>query len=66
MKVDFPDGDTSGVSVIASPLRLSASPVEYRSAPPRLGGETRGVLQRLLGFGEEQINNLIRDGIVRA
>ena len=66
MKVDFPDGDTSGVSVIASPLRLSASPVEYRSAPPRLGGETRCVLQRLLGFEEEQINNLIRDGIVRA
>jgi crotonobetainyl-CoA:carnitine CoA-transferase CaiB-like acyl-CoA transferase len=51
-----PDGvDTSGV---ASPIRLSETPVEYRRAPPRLGDATDEVLSGVLGLAPEEIGRL--------
>ena len=35
------------VATVASPMRLSATPVSYRSAPPTLGEHTQEVLQEL-------------------
>ncbi len=40
------------VSTIASPLRLSTTPVTYRLAPPALGADTDEVLQWLEGRGD--------------
>ena len=44
----------------ANPIRLSETPVEYRSAPPLLGQHTHEVLSRVLGWSDEQIEALGR------
>ena len=49
---------------VASPLRLSATPVEYRNAPPLLGEHTDSVLQRLLQLSTEQIAALRQGGVL--
>ena len=48
---------------VANPIRLSATPVAYRRAPPTLGQDTGAVL-RELGYGENDIADLRRKGIV--
>lgn len=46
------------VPQVASPLRLSDTPVEYRMPPPLLGEHTREVLQQVLGLAAEQVDAL--------
>jgi crotonobetainyl-CoA:carnitine CoA-transferase CaiB-like acyl-CoA transferase len=48
----------------ASPLRLSGTPVEYRSAPPLLGQHTEEILTHALAIDRGQIEELRRRGIV--
>ena len=43
---DAGDGIAS-VATVANPMRLSATPVQYRSAPPTLGQHTQQVLQEM-------------------
>jgi crotonobetainyl-CoA:carnitine CoA-transferase CaiB-like acyl-CoA transferase len=43
---------------IASPIRLSATPVAYRRPPPTLGQHTCEVLQELLLLSEAEIAEL--------
>jgi len=50
--------------VVGSPLKLSATPPEYRTAPPLLGEHTRTVLGELLGLETEIMDDLVRDGVV--
>jgi crotonobetainyl-CoA:carnitine CoA-transferase CaiB-like acyl-CoA transferase len=52
------------VPMVASPLRLSASPVEYRHAPPLLGEHTQEVLQQLLNMDAHTYNQLHAAGVV--
>jgi len=51
---------------VASPLRLSATPVEYDMAPPLLGEHTRTLLQGLLGLDAARIDALCASGAVGA
>lgn len=55
-----------GVEVpsVASPMRFSKTPVEYRNAPPLLGEHTREVLRRTLGLDETAITRLEADGVI--
>lgn len=46
------------IPLVANPIRLSETPVEYRMAPPLLGQHTRDVLRDVLGFDEERIADL--------
>lgn len=64
LALDLPHPVAGTVPTVASPLRLSASPVEYRTAPPPLGHDTRDVLARDLGLGADAIDDLVRRGIV--
>jgi crotonobetainyl-CoA:carnitine CoA-transferase CaiB-like acyl-CoA transferase len=48
---------------VANPIHLSATPVDYRRAPPTLGQDTLEVLRRL-GHSEEAIARLQNEGIV--
>jgi crotonobetainyl-CoA:carnitine CoA-transferase CaiB-like acyl-CoA transferase len=52
------------VRTVASPMRLSATPVAYRTAPPALGADTRAVLQDQLGLSAAEIEGLRASGVI--
>ena len=56
--------DGTAVKVVGFPGRLSRSPASYRLAPPRLGQDTRAVLEAELGLGEAEIEALRTAGVV--
>ena len=64
LKVGLPHARGGTTSVVASPLRLSDTPVEYRRAPPVLGQHTDEILEEVLGKSATEIENLKREGIV--
>ncbi|GIZ10585.1 CaiB/BaiF CoA-transferase family protein [Pseudomonas sp. NCCP-436] len=64
LRLDLPNAMGSTTPQVASPLRLSATPVVYRSAPPLLGQHTEAVLAGLLGLDEAQIDALREAGVV--
>lgn len=64
LRLDLPNSLGSHTPQVASPLRLSATPVAYRSAPPLLGEHTEALLQRLLGVSEEAIAELRAAGVI--
>jgi crotonobetainyl-CoA:carnitine CoA-transferase CaiB-like acyl-CoA transferase len=49
---------------VASPLRLSATPVEYNRAPPMLGQHTNAVLRDVLGLTDARISELQQAGVI--
>lgn len=49
---------------VASPIRLSATPVQYRSAPPLLGQHTHEVLSEVLKLDDRELAELHRDGVI--
>jgi len=55
MTLEMAHGSGATVKVIANPVKLSATPPTYRSAPPVLGEHTEEVLSGLLGMGAEEI-----------
>ncbi len=52
------------VPMVASPMRFSATPLEYRQAPPLLGEHTEEVLRGLLGKSEAQIAALRAEQVI--
>jgi crotonobetainyl-CoA:carnitine CoA-transferase CaiB-like acyl-CoA transferase len=52
------------MNLVASPLRLSATPPEYRFAPPLLGQHTDEILQGLLAIPKAEIDALRSKGVV--
>lgn len=57
MRIDLPHplAGEGTVPLIANPVKLSATPVRYRHAPPTLGQHTDEVLAEILGLSEEEI-----------
>jgi crotonobetainyl-CoA:carnitine CoA-transferase CaiB-like acyl-CoA transferase len=43
---------------------MSASPIQYRSAPPMLGQHTDDVLASLCGIGGDELHGLREKGVV--
>ena len=64
MQVEMPHPTSGTVSLVANPLRLSETPVAYRTAPPTLGEQTRDVLTERLGMSPEEIDRLTAIGII--
>ena len=52
------------VPQVASPIRLSETPVEYRNAPPLLGEHTQQVLERVLGMQAGAVQALRQSGVL--
>jgi crotonobetainyl-CoA:carnitine CoA-transferase CaiB-like acyl-CoA transferase len=52
------------ISLLASPLRFSDTPVSYDVPPPLLGQHTGAVLHELLGIDEAQLEALRDKGVV--
>jgi crotonobetainyl-CoA:carnitine CoA-transferase CaiB-like acyl-CoA transferase len=49
---------------VASPMRFSATPVEYRRAPPILGQHTEEVLRSVLGKDDAELTKLRAAGVI--
>jgi crotonobetainyl-CoA:carnitine CoA-transferase CaiB-like acyl-CoA transferase len=64
MRVEIPHPAGVPCPTVASPMRFSATPVEYRTPPPRLGQHTREVLKELLGMAENEIEALAARGVI--
>jgi len=56
IELDHPTADK--VKLVASPMRLSGTPVQYDRSPPLLGQHTDEVLQQLLGYSANQLDQL--------
>ncbi|OWT53478.1 CaiB/BaiF CoA transferase family protein [Candidimonas nitroreducens] len=65
MQFKLPGGGPEAVSLVANPLRLSETPVEYRQAPPRLGAHTHAVLRERLGLSCAEIEALSNARAIR-
>ena len=52
------------IPLVASPIRLSDTPVQYRTAPPQLGQDTRQVLSEVLGLSQGAIDDLEKQGVL--
>ncbi|MCA3352401.1 MAG: CoA transferase [Roseomonas sp.] len=64
MVVEMAHGSGETVKVIANPVKLSATPPSYRSAPPVLGEHTQNVLTDVLKMSASDIATLKEKGIV--
>ncbi|WFC60149.1 CoA transferase [Pseudomonas sp. REST10] len=64
LSFDLPNALGGRTPQVASPLRLSDTPVAYHSAPPLLGQHTDALLQRVLGMSEGQIAALREAGVI--
>ncbi|WP_122664637.1 CaiB/BaiF CoA transferase family protein [Pseudomonas viridiflava] len=64
LAMTLPHTLSGSVPQVASPIRLSDTPVEYRHAPPLLGEHTDEVLERVLGLQAIEVDTLRRAGVV--
>jgi formyl-CoA transferase len=64
LRVDIPHPLGGVAPVVASPLRLSGTPVEYRMAPPTLGQHNDEILKGLLHRSDAEMKRLKDAGIV--
>ncbi|RRV08962.1 CoA transferase [Pseudomonas sp. v388] len=64
LAMELPHALGGTVAQVASPIRLSETPIEYRHAPPLLGEHTDRVLRELLGLSEGDITALREAGVV--
>ncbi|MDP1733534.1 MAG: CaiB/BaiF CoA-transferase family protein [Sulfuritalea sp.] len=63
LKVEMPHAAGSSAPQVANPIRYSATPIDYRLAPPPLGHDTEAVL-RELGRTADEIAALRAAGVV--
>jgi crotonobetainyl-CoA:carnitine CoA-transferase CaiB-like acyl-CoA transferase len=64
MRFELPHPTAGSVPQVASPLRLSASPVVYERPAPLLGEHNDHVLGELLGLGADECRALREKGII--
>ena len=63
MLVTLPHPTAGQATLVGNPIKLSRTPVDYRSAPPLLGENTAEILQRVLGYSADEIARLRATGI---
>jgi crotonobetainyl-CoA:carnitine CoA-transferase CaiB-like acyl-CoA transferase len=63
MQIQMNSPSYGALDLVASPMRLSASPVSYRRAPPSLGQDTQDVL-RELHYSDDEITSLRDSGVI--
>ena len=64
MVVTMPHPIAGEVKLIGNPIKLSRTPVDYRSAPPLLGAQTEAVLGELGDLTEDEIRRLQQAGVI--
>ena len=66
LKIEMPHPTAGTMPLVGSPIRMSATPVEYRLPPPLLGQHTLAVLEEVLGLSRDEIATLADRKIVQA
>ncbi len=64
LTIPMQHAEAGAIDLVASPLRLSKTPPEYRSAPPVLGQHTEEVLRDVLGLNGQAQDKLRAGGII--
>lgn len=64
IEMQHPATGSAPVALVASPIRLSETEVEYRHAPPLLGQHTDEVLQDVLDIGADEIAAMRESGTI--
>ena len=64
MKIELPHAAAGQVSLVRSPMRMSATPPRHDMPPPILGQHTDEVLAELLGQDAQQIAALRAKGVI--
>jgi formyl-CoA transferase len=64
MVVEVPHASAGSVRMVASPLKIPTAPVEVRYPPPMLGEHTAEILQDLLGYDLQQVDELRNTRVV--
>lgn len=64
MVVHLPHPDRAAMPMLANPIRLSDTPVQYRMPPPALGEHTDEVLAELLGYDGARRDTLRKLGVI--
>ena len=63
MTFDMHHPTAGPIPLVANPIRMSQTPVDYRHTPPMLGQHTREVLSEVLGMTEDSLNDLKQQGV---
>jgi crotonobetainyl-CoA:carnitine CoA-transferase CaiB-like acyl-CoA transferase len=63
MRIDMAHALGGSTPQVANPIHLSATPIEYRSAPPTLGQHSDAIL-RALGRSKAEISTLRETGVI--
>lgn len=64
MVLGLSDGDGHEIRVAGNPVKMSRTPKDDHSYPPKLGGETAEILGNVLGTDADEIARLIASGAV--
>jgi crotonobetainyl-CoA:carnitine CoA-transferase CaiB-like acyl-CoA transferase len=64
VNVPHPLAGPEGAALIASPMKFTGTPVQYRYAPPMIGQQTDEVLREQLGLGDGDLADLREKGII--
>jgi crotonobetainyl-CoA:carnitine CoA-transferase CaiB-like acyl-CoA transferase len=64
VKIELDHAAAGKLPLVASPMRFSGTPLEYRLPPPLLGEHTDEVLRGLLGKSEAEIARLRAEEII--
>jgi crotonobetainyl-CoA:carnitine CoA-transferase CaiB-like acyl-CoA transferase len=63
LRVEMPHAAGGTAPQVGNPIRFSATPIDYRRAPPMLGQDTEAVLRKL-GRNDEAISALRAAGVI--
>jgi crotonobetainyl-CoA:carnitine CoA-transferase CaiB-like acyl-CoA transferase len=64
MRIEMAHPLSETVPLVANPIRLSESPVQYRHVPPTLGAHTDEVLDAWLAMSGAEVQTLRRNGVI--
>jgi len=64
VKIELDHAAAGKLALVASPMRFSGTPLEYRLAPPLLGEHTDEVLRGLLGKSDAEIAKLRAEDVL--
>ena len=65
MLVQMEHPTIGALPLVGSPLKMSATPVDYRFPPPLMGEHTEDILRDVLGYSDEKVKELRDRGCVR-